>query len=186
MNESDHITRWAVFADSHGNRDALRSAVGTGAFDAIVHLGDGILDAAVLSGEFGIPLHGVSGNEDGAAPYPERLVVPIGAYSALMVHGHSMDINQFQTEQVWERHYMAMEGLMALAGARLFFFGHTHKPVLLKVSPGIICNPGSLFPGSQTPLSFVTVECNGEVLRVSMLSLARGGAWEKNMEVTFP
>jgi putative phosphoesterase len=149
---------WALFSDTHGNSETLRSALASDRFDTIVHLGDGLREAAALSRETGIPLHAVYGNEDSAADYPETRTVKIVNDTAVLLHGHQLDLNPYHGPDRWKLQFASMETLMARNCARLLFFGHTHVPVLRRVSRGIICNPGSMFPGSRVPHTFAVVE----------------------------
>ncbi len=170
-------TRWAIFSDTHGNPETMRDAmIQTGPFDAMIHLGDGIHDAIAVSGERNIPLIAVSGNEDGAADYPERLIISMGAGTALLLHGHRLDIHPYLSASAWEQRYAAMDGLMALSGARILLFGHTHLPVIRQTEHGIICNPGSHYIGSRTEHTFAVAEANGDGVKLC-LAREHGGEW---------
>lgn len=175
MNDNDR-RRWAIFSDTHGNRDTMRHALmNAGPFDAMIHLGDGVLDAAAVSGELSIPLTAVSGNEDGAAEYPERLNVPLGTLTAILIHGHRLDLNPYQPAVLWEQQYAAMDALMAVSGAQVLLFGHTHVPVLRRTGHGIVCNPGTHYPGSQTPHTFAVAEFDGVLLKLYLAMKSNGG-----------
>ncbi|TFH42761.1 MAG: hypothetical protein E4G96_02740 [Chrysiogenales bacterium] len=176
MTVEEGTFRWAVFSDTHGNAGAMRHALSCGSFAAIVHLGDGIHDAADLSMETGLLLYGVSGNEDGDAEYPERLTVSMGPHSALLMHGHRMDITPYLNPEEWERRVAAMNDLLELSCAGVLLFGHTHVPFLRRTARGILCNPGSHYIGSQVPHTFAIVEWDGQDLHVRLLE-QRGIAW---------
>jgi uncharacterized protein len=174
---------WAVFSDTHGNVGALRSALASDRFDAIVHLGDGVAEASALARETGIPLHAVSGNEDSAADYPETRSVIIGADTAFLLHGHRLDLNPYQNPDRWQLHFASMEALMVRHGARLLFFGHTHVPVLTRVTFGIICNPGSMYHGSNGPHTFAVAESHDGALTVRLMR-QDGPAWKIDKELS--
>ena len=161
----------------------MRSAFASDRFDAIVHLGDGLTEAAALARETGIPLHAVSGNEDGAADYPETRTVTIGADTAFLLHGHRLDLNPYHGPDRWKLHFASMEALMVQHGARLLLFGHTHVPVLTRVKRGIVCNPGSMFHGSSGPHTFAVAESRGGVLTVRLM-IQEGHAWKKDKELS--
>ena len=167
---------WAFFSDTHGNAEALRSALASGRFDAMAHLGDGLREAVALSRETGTPLHGVSGNEDGPEDCPETRTVTLDGTAVYLLHGHRLDLNPYDGPDRWRLHYASMEALMARHGARLLFFGHTHVPVLVRVNSGIICNPGSMFRGSRVPFTFAVAETGAEGLRVKLMK-HEGGGW---------
>lgn len=168
--------RWAIFSDTHGNRGPMREAVKNGPFDAMVHLGDGVNDAVIISRESGIPLIAVSGNEDGASAYPERLAVQLGPHTVLLMHGHLLDINPYQSAGTWERNYESMDAIMAVSGAQLLLFGHTHVPVIRRMKNGIICNPGSHYAGAAVPHSFAIAESGAGGLTI-YLAHDRRGEW---------
>ncbi len=166
MNDTER-RRWAIFSDTHGNLDTMRDALmNAGPFDAMIHLGDGVLDAIAVSRERSIPLTAVAGNEDGSSEYPERLSIPIGTFTAILIHGHRMDINPYQSASLREQQYAAMDALIAVSGAQVLLFGHTHLPVLKHTGHGIICNPGNHYAGSQTPHTFAIAETAGSGLNI--------------------
>jgi uncharacterized protein len=166
---------WAVFSDTHGNGDTLRAALASDRFDAIIHLGDGLPEAAASAREVGVPLHAVYGNEDGSAGYPETRTVIIGGETAFLLHGHRLDLNPYHGPDRWTLHFASMEALMARHGARILFFGHTHLPLLKLVSRGIICNPGSMYRGSRTPHTFAIVESRGGAIFVRLMVEDKNG-----------
>lgn len=185
MNESPHVTRWAVFSDTHGNCDTMRDAIGENRFDAIIHLGDGVRDAESVARERGIPLHCVAGNEDGECGCPERLTLSLGPVSALLMHGHRMDITPYLTDDELHRRLENMEALMELSGTSLLLFGHTHVPLLRKTPRGIICNPGSHYIGSQVPHTFAVIEAEGAAI-AGRLFKRRGPEWVISAESRYP
>jgi uncharacterized protein len=174
---------WAIFSDTHGNGSTLRTALASDQFDAIAHLGDGLIEAAALSRETGIPLYAVFGNEDGAADYPETRTVTIGADTAYLLHGHRLDLNPYQGPDRWKLHFASMGELMVRHGARLLFFGHTHVPVLTRVAQGIICNPGSMFHGSTGPHTFAVAESRDGALTVRLMR-QEGPSWMVDRELS--
>jgi len=185
MIDSPRATRWAVFSDTHGNRDTMRDALGAKRFDAIIHLGDGVRDAEAIARERGIPLHCVAGNEDGGCDRPERLTLSMGPVSALIMHGHRMDVTPYLTPDELDRRINSMEALMELSGTRLLLFGHTHVPLLRKTHRGIICNPGSHYIGSQVPHTYAVIEASGTKITGRLLE-RRGSKWVVAEECIYP
>jgi putative phosphoesterase len=168
--------RWAIFSDTHGNIDSMRDALAkAGPFIAMIHLGDGVLDAAAVAREHSLPLTAVAGNEDGVSDYPERADMAMGFCTAMLLHGHRLDLNPYQPSLLWEKQYAAMDALMAVSGARVLLFGHTHVPVLRRTEHGIICNPGNHFVGSQTPHTFAIAETAGDGLKIRLAMKSNGG-----------
>ncbi|HPG51826.1 MAG TPA: metallophosphoesterase family protein [Spirochaetota bacterium] len=183
MKAGTERVQWAVFSDTHGNSGAMRSALASDRFDAIAHLGDGVAEASALAREAGIPLHAVSGNEDGAADYPETRSVTFGADTAFLIHGHRLDLNPYQGPDRWQLHFASMEALMVRHVARLLFFGHTHVPVLTSVTRGIICNPGSMYHGSNRPHTFAVAQSHDGTLTVRLMR-QDGHAWIMDKELS--
>ncbi len=174
MNTAD-LQRWAIFADTHGNLDTMRDALmKTGPFNAMIHLGDGVLDAVAVSRERDIPLIAVAGNEDGASEYPERQTISMGACTAILLHGHRLDLNPYQPALLWEQQYAAMDTLLAVSGSQILLFGHTHVPVLRRTAHGIICNPGNHYVGSRTPHTFAVAETAGSGVKLYLASNNNG------------
>ncbi len=162
--------RWAIFSDTHGNLEAMRDALAAkGPFGAMIHLGDGVLDAAALSRELNIPLSAVAGNEDGDSPFPERQSISLGSRAAILLHGHRLDLNPYLPAGAWEKTFAAMDALMALSGAQVLLFGHTHVPLLRRTEHGILCNPGSHYIGSQARHTFAIAETVNDGLELSLM-----------------
>lgn len=185
MSESPCVTRWAVFSDTHGNCATMRDAMGDDRFDAIIHLGDGIQDAAAISRERNVTLHCVAGNEDGVCACPERLILPLGTRSALMMHGHRMDITPYLTPEELYRRLASMEALMEISGTSILLFGHTHVPLLRTTARGIICNPGTHYIGSQVPHTYAVVEASDPWVKVRLFE-RRKAEWVITEESRYP
>jgi len=162
--------RWAIFSDTHGNLEAMRDALAAqGPFGAFIHLGDGVLDATALSRELNIPLIAVAGNEDGDSRFPERQSISLGSLTAVLLHGHRLDLNPYLPAGAWEKTFAAMDELMALSGAQVLLFGHTHVPLIRSTGHGILCNPGSHYIGSQGRHTFAMAETFNDGLELSLL-----------------
>jgi len=131
--------RILVISDTHGDYKSLASALGLlgRSVQAVVHLGDGSGDmkAAFRSGAPMPPAYGVRGNvdADGSVPLARRLEAE--GRLIMLAHGHR---------------YPLGEGVGCLAraareaGARAFFFGHTHVPHYEERNGVVLLNPGSL------------------------------------------
>lgn len=145
--------RIGVISDTHGNLDAVRSALETlGEVDLIMHAGDvlyhpprlgysegyDIPGTAELFNSLRIPLVIAQGNCD-AQVYEELLKAPVltpyaytqfGKIGLLASHGHLMNKSD----------------IIALAvnfGARYAITGHTHIPELKQLNGVVYMNPGS-------------------------------------------
>ena len=141
-----------VFSDSHGApayiRDALRQHGGQA--DALIFLGDGVLDAAAVFSEYPhIPAYLVRGNCDsalriaaGGIDAPEEDAIFLGGLRFLILHGHTAGAKSG---------YGQMLLLAEKRGADGVLFGHTHMPESRSVpAPGdpdrriFLFNPGSV------------------------------------------
>jgi putative phosphoesterase len=161
--------RIAVFADTHGNKNAIRDTIINSAFEGIIHLGDGVGDGYAVSEEFGIPFYGVAGNEDYGVHFPEKHLLRVYSWTLLLIHGHQWDINSYHAEEIWEKHFSDMARMARNENARVLLFGHTHEP-LLKEREGILfCNPGNQYIGSSKPLTFAIMDAAGDALHISIV-----------------
>lgn len=148
----------------------MREAVSRqGPFDALIHLGDGIQDGIDVARESGITFHGVRGNEDFGVPVPDTLRLALGTWTLFLMHGHQMDLSRYQSRQVWENHLSVMADRARKEQAQVFFFGHTHWP-LLRVQDGIvITNPGDQYIGSTMPPTYAALELFPDTLHIKIV-----------------
>ena len=161
--------RIAVFADTHGNKSAIRDTIIDGAFDCILHLGDGVLDGYTLSEEFDIPFYGVAGNEDYGVHFPEKYLLRVYTWPLLLIHGHQWDINSYHGDEMWEKHFSDMARMAGKENARVLLFGHTHEALLKERRGILLCNPGNQYIGSSRPLTCAIMDVEEDALRVSIV-----------------
>ena len=170
--------RIAVFSDTHGHRNAMRSAVrNEGPFDVLFHLGDGVRDGMNISEEFEIPFYGVTGNEEYGMALPDRRLVASEGWSFLLFHGHQMEINPYHSEEEWDRHFRDMAGMAAREKASFVLFGHTHQAVLKCLDGIVLCNPGNQYRGSSTPPTFAALDLDGERMEIRLMEEAGEDRW---------
>jgi uncharacterized protein len=175
----------AVFADTHGNREAMRSALSSeGPFDLMVHLGDGLQDAVKVSEETGVRLCGVLGNEDFGLDFPVRRTLDLGAWQLLLMHGYQFDITPYQGREIWEKHYRAMAGVSVMAGADALLFGHTHQALVWDHEGTLLCNPGSHYIGMPEPPTFIVLDVDGDELGIRLLQKSGKAEWETVLKKT--
>ncbi len=172
--------RVAVFSDTHGIKEVMRVILSDlGPFDMMLHLGDGAKDGIAVSNEFGIKLHGVCGNEDYGVKLKEQLLLDVNKWSCLLFHGYHMELNPFQSQEIWKNHFRNMHKAAINSNASVILFGHTHKPLLKKIDNVLLCNPGS--PSLQyvrsTSPSFAILEADQEKLEISLLNQDSNGKW---------
>lgn len=177
--------RIAVFSDTHGHRNAMRSAVrNEGPFDVLFHLGDGVRDGMNISEEFEIPIYGVTGNEDYGMTLPDRRLVASEGWSFLLFHGHQMEINPYHSEEEWDRHFRDMAGMAARENVSFVLFGHTHQAVLRCFDGVVLCNPGNQYRGSSTPATFAALDLDGARLGIRIMEEAGEDRWSVLAEGT--
>jgi uncharacterized protein len=171
--------RAAFFADSHGNADGIRDAVEKiGPVDVIVHLGDGVEDGRAVAEDKGLPYYCVSGNEDRACLYDDTCKLETGTASILLIHGHQVDINPYEEESILESRYEQLAYMARRSKAHILMFGHTHVPLVRVVNNIILCNPGSMYRGSLSPVTFGLFEICRDSIIISVYAKAADGNWE--------
>lgn len=141
--------RILVVSDTHGNESMLFKAhQQAGVIDAVIHTGDGELDALLLEETLGGTVLRVAGNCDQNSTAPRELLVTLAGKRLLITHG---DL------------YKVKSGLDQLVthgketGVDLILYGHTHL-ALAEQREGIqLLNPGTLW-GQASFLSYGILE----------------------------
>lgn len=159
------MKRVIVVSDSHGHREALRTAfeqaLRTGPIDAAVFLGDGVSDFAAVRPLLGsIPCHLVRGNNDWASQEPRELCFLVGGVRFYAVHGHEQHV-KYGLDRLW---YAAREHQ-----AQVALYGHTHVAQVDLERGMYLVNPGSVgdcFRGANAYAEIRVEDCGG--VRVSL------------------
>lgn len=155
----------------------MRDAVGLfHDLDAMVHLGDGLIDGEDVAREFRIPFLGVLGNEDGAADYPRERIISAGTWRLHALHGNQFDITPFDGEEKWNINMKMMSAFAAFKGASVLLFGHSHRAMLEKVGEVLLCNPGNHYAGSMEGASFCLLDFSATGIAAS-LYVKDGSEW---------
>ncbi len=154
--------RIIAVSDTHRNTERLvrcvRQALADGPIDAFLHCGDGVrdLEAAepllILQNPH-IRIVAVKGNCDlGEFAYPASELVDLNGVRTLVTHGHL---------------YQVKQGLSSLAQAArelhatLAFFGHTHRPDIVRRQGLTLINPGSLSFWQAAGIAYLEVLIDG-------------------------
>jgi len=149
-----------VFADSHGDVDAMAAVVEARRPQQLLHLGDHFSDMAALHRRFPeIPMQGVRGNCD-APGSPESLRLTLGGTRILMVHGHRQGVK----EDLERLYFKALESRVDLV-----LFGHTHRPLHEREGQVEFLNPGSI--GRGYPPSYALLTLGEGPLRAEIVYL---------------
>ena len=125
--------RIIVFADSHTDVDTMLTISKSEQADAILHLGDHIVDGLELRRRCDIPIYLVKGNTDKENDGDLEALLAFEDATIYMTHGHMQKVQDGLSELV-ER------GIQAKADISLF--GHTHIPYLTSEKGMWLMNPG--------------------------------------------
>ena len=141
--------RILVVSDSHGNDGMLlRAHQQAGPVDAVIHTGDGELDAQLLEEILGETVLRVAGNCDHDSSAPRELLVTLADQRILITHGDR---------------YLVKSGLERLLShgkqcdADVILFGHTHLALSEQCDGIQLLNPGTLW-GRAPFLSYGILE----------------------------
>lgn len=135
--------RIAVFADSHGEVDAMCAAVDEYKPDMVLHLGDYTRDAEALQRQYPrLDVRYVRGNCDKwDSDAAESLRFNADGVGIYMTHGHRQNVKMTLD---------ALANAVHFSGAQLGLFGHTHCPELKKMGDVTLFNPGSAGRGRRS------------------------------------
>jgi putative phosphoesterase len=155
--------RILVVSDTHGNQSALfmvREAAGP--VDAIIHLGDGEADAALLSAVEDIPLLRIAGNCDLGSSAPRELVCEWKGVRLLLCHGDRYGVKTGLSRLIERGIAAGVDGVL---------YGHTHQ-VLAEQHDGLwLINPGTLtYPAPVHSYAILNITVTGLEVTIHFLS----------------
>ena len=132
-----------VFADSHGEVEAMCAAIEEHHPDMVLHLGDYARDAEALERYYpGLDIRYVRGNCDGwNSDAPESLRFNADGVGIYMTHGHRQSVKTSLEPLANAVHF---------SGAKLGLFGHTHCSEYKKMGDVTLFNPGSVGRGRRS------------------------------------
>lgn len=147
-----------VVSDTHGKDENLEKVLEkVRPIDALIHCGDveGREDYIAALAE--CPVYMVAGNNDFFTDLEREIEVDMGGHRLMITHGHYYGVN------------MDLSMLMDEARSRkkdIVFFGHTHKPALVRHGAVTAVNPGSLsYPrqeGRKPSYAIMEIDRRGE------------------------
>ena len=154
--------RILVVSDTHGNQTALLKAhQAAGHLDAVIHLGDGEADTAILAEIESHPVLRVSGNCDSGSTAPRELVCTWQGTRLLLCHGDR---------------YGVKNGLARLVqygkeiNADAVLYGHTHIAMTEEHEGLILVNPGTMtYPAPFH--SFAILEITSDGIQAEIMAL---------------
>lgn len=145
--------RILVVSDTHGNQSLLfKVHQQAGDIDAVIHTGDGELDALLLEETLGGTVLRVAGNCDHGSTAPRELLITLAEKRLLIVHGDRYTVKN------------GLENLIAYgkaSGADILLFGHTHLALTEQRDDLLLLNPGTLW-GRAPFLSYAILEITPE------------------------
>lgn len=143
--------RILVVSDTHGNQiNLFKAHEDAGAVDAIIHLGDGETDAAMVASIEGCPAIVVAGNCDIGSTAPRELVREWEGVRLLLCHGDRYGVKMGLARLI--------EQAQAI-GVHAVLYGHTHHALHEQHGDLLVLNPGTLW-GRAPFLSYALLEIN--------------------------
>ena len=133
--------RILVISDTHGNFPlAFKACDMAGAFNVLIHLGDGGDDAALLEDALEAEVIHVAGNCDLGSASPRELLWECEGKKLLLVHGDAYGVKNGLGR---------LEKRAREVGADAVLFGHTHRATITALSGILAVNPGTLIRAAQ-------------------------------------
>ena len=147
--------RILVVSDTHGNQlNLLKAHTAAGTVDAVIHLGDGEADAALLAELEAVPLYQVAGNCDCRSTAPKELICSWEGCRLLLCHGDRYGVK------------LGLSHLLdhaRVSGVDAVLYGHTHHALHEQHDRLLVLNPGTLW-GRAPFLSYAILEIeNGTI-----------------------
>lgn len=128
--------RILVVSDTHGNQTALLKAhQAAGHLDAVIHLGDGEADAAILAEIESYPVLRVSGNCDSGSTAPRELVCTWQGIRLLLCHGDSYGVKNGLARLIQRGKEIGVDAVL---------YGHTHSAQTEDHDGLMLINPGTM------------------------------------------
>jgi len=149
-----------IVSDNHGRIDVLKQIVlAHPDADAYIHCGDSELSKDQIE-----PFITVNGNNDRYYTHPELLVLPMGQFKILLLHGHQMNLFKRLDLLTHKAHQL---------GCKIACYGHTHIFSVVTKSGVTMINPGSLYynrDGTTASYAVAYVDKQGNVERVDRIN----------------
>ncbi|HEY3306897.1 MAG TPA: YfcE family phosphodiesterase [Desulfuromonadaceae bacterium] len=132
-----------VISDTHGNYPlVIKACDAVDPLDAIIHLGDGDEDAALLAQLLDVPVINVAGNCDCGSSAPRELLWECEGKRLLLTHGDLYGV---------KKRLGRLEKRGFDFAADIILFGHTHHAVIITLAGITFINPGSLVDSTTNP-----------------------------------
>ncbi len=148
-----------VVSDTHRRDENFYRVIETEKdFELVIHCGDTEGSETQMQQLCPVPMRIVRGNNDFFCNLPDEQEFEIASHKFFITHGHRYLVNMGSEE-------IRREALSR--GADVVIYGHTHKPVAIKVDGMYVFNPGSLsYPrqeGRKASYLVLTIDDDGHI-----------------------
>ncbi len=151
--------RFLVISDTHGNQAAIFKAYqAAGKIDAVLHLGDGETDVALLAEVENCPVLRVAGNCDLGSKAPSELIAEWRGVRILLCHGDRYGVKAGLSQLI---------GHGLEAGVQAVLYGHTHLAMAEERDGLMLLNPGTM-TNQATFHSFAILEISVDGLHAKI------------------
>lgn len=160
------MKRFLVVSDTHGDIIGMRGVINTHPhINTIIHLGDYCKDTRIIKSEFPqLNIISVMGNCDFTPDMPEEIIYEVEGKKIFITHGHYLNVKNGTSR---------LEKKAKEEKLDVVLFGHTHIPLIKKVSSTLILNPGSLgFPRSVAGRTYAILKVGKDKVDANLYTLS--------------
>jgi len=159
------MKRFLILSDTHGDLYSIRAVINRHSeIQSIIHLGDYCKDASIIKSDYPeLNIVTVAGNCDFVLGVPDDQVLEVEGKRIYITHGHSFGVKNGTSR---------LEKKAVIEKFDAVLFGHTHEPLLKRVSSIFLLNPGSLgYPRNGSKPSYAIMEVGENILDARILTL---------------
>lgn len=125
----------AVISDTHGITPAMKWVKNEiKDADALIHLGDNIVDLNFIKEGFGGEVYGVRGNCDFTSEVPVEQTIELGGKRFFITHGHNYGVKYGLSQIFFRGKELEVDAVL---------FGHSHCKINTEEEGILLINPGS-------------------------------------------
>ena len=146
--------RILVVSDTHGNQTALLKAHQiAGHLDAVIHLGDGEADAALLAEIENYPVLRIAGNCDIGSTAPHELLCTWKGMRLLLCHGDRYGVKNGLSQLIQRGKEVGVDAVL---------YGHTHLAITEDHDGLLLINPGTMtYPAPFHSFAILEITAGG-------------------------
>lgn len=151
-----------LISDTHGNQSTVLKAYdAVGKVDAIIHLGDGETDGALLASITDCPVFQVAGNCDAGSAAPRELIYEWKHIRLLLCHGDRYGVKTGFSRLIERGHETRVDAVL---------YGHTHLARIEQHDGLWLINPGTMNQ-QATFHSYILLELTNNGLQATIQTL---------------